>query len=57
VSHFAHLDAVSWVTGVLGAFLAFQANRVRFLFDEDALEVGAGVKAVNEGMLSLWLWG
>lgn len=39
VSHFAELDAVSLVTGVLGAFLAFQANRVRFVFDEEALEV------------------
>lgn len=31
---------MSYVTGVLGAFLAFQANRVRFVFDEEALEVG-----------------
>jgi hypothetical protein len=38
-AHFAHIDAVSYVTGVLGAFLAFQANRVKFVFDEDSLEV------------------
>lgn len=38
-SHFAHVDAVSYVTGALGAFLAFQANRVRFVFDGEALEV------------------
>ncbi|KAL4856373.1 hypothetical protein ACK3TF_003177 [Chlorella vulgaris] len=46
VAHFAHIDAVSYVTGALGAFLAFQANRVKFVFDEDSLEVliGAGAK-------------
>ncbi|EFN53913.1 hypothetical protein CHLNCDRAFT_136114 [Chlorella variabilis] len=45
-AHFAELDVVSYVTGVLGAFLAFQANRVRFVFDEEALEVliGPGAK-------------
>ncbi|KAL4440426.1 hypothetical protein ABPG75_003427 [Micractinium tetrahymenae] len=42
-AHFAHLpDAASWVPGVLGAFLAFQANRVRFVFDDEALEVVVG---------------
>lgn len=25
-AHFGHVDAVAWVTGVLGAFLAFQAS-------------------------------
>ncbi len=25
-AHFGHVDAVSWVTGVLGAFLAFQVT-------------------------------
>ncbi|PSC71883.1 DUF3119 family [Micractinium conductrix] len=44
-SHFAHVDAVSWVTGVLGAFLAFQANRVRFVFDDTSLEVLIGPAA------------
>ncbi len=38
-SHLAHVDALSYVTGVLGAFLAFQASRVQFVFDDEALEV------------------
>ncbi|PRW39141.1 hypothetical protein C2E21_7097 [Chlorella sorokiniana] len=41
-AHFGHVDAVSWVTGILGAFLAFQANRVKFVFDDKALEVLIG---------------
>ncbi|KAI7843317.1 hypothetical protein COHA_003018 [Chlorella ohadii] len=50
-AHFGHVDAVSWVTGVLGAFLAFQANRVKFVFDNDSLEVlvgpGSGKESEN----------
>ena len=34
------------MTGILGAFLAFQASRVRFVFDDEGLEVGG----------SLWLF-
>lgn len=39
LSHFAGSDAVAAVTGILGAFLAVQASRVRFVFDDEALEV------------------
>lgn len=40
VAHLAEVDSVAWVAGVLGAFLAFQAGRVKFVFDDEALEVG-----------------
>jgi len=33
---------VAAVTGILGAFLAFQASRVKFVFGPDALEVLVG---------------
>ncbi|GAB4814022.1 hypothetical protein N2152v2_001068 [Parachlorella kessleri] len=41
-SHLANVDAVSWLAGILGAFLAFQASRVQFVFDDEALEVVVG---------------
>lgn len=41
-SHLADVDAISYVTGILGAFLAFQASRVKFVFDDEALEVVVG---------------
>lgn len=41
-AHFAGNDVLAGVAGVLGAFLAFQATRVRFVFDADALEVVIG---------------
>lgn len=39
-SHFAHVDGLSVAAGVLGVFLAVQASRVQFVFDDEALEVG-----------------
>jgi hypothetical protein len=41
-AHLAGNDATAGVAGVLGAFLAFQATRVRFVFEDDALEVVIG---------------
>ena len=38
-AHFGGVDGVAAVTGVLGAFLAIQATRVRFVFDDEALQV------------------
>ena len=35
-------DAVAGVAGVLGAFLAVQATRVKFIFDDSSLEVLVG---------------
>ena len=37
-------DVLAGVFGVLGAFLAFQASRVKFVFEDDALEVVVGEK-------------
>ncbi len=35
-------DGIAGVCAVLGAFLAFQASRVKFVFDDEALEVVIG---------------
>ncbi|CAL5220775.1 g2841 [Coccomyxa viridis] len=37
--------ALAGLTGILGAFLAFQASRVKFVFDSDSLEVVLGNEA------------
>eukprot|EP00884_Botryococcus_braunii_P008115 jgi/Botrbrau1/17304/Bobra.0015s0057.1 len=44
LSAFEGNAVISGLTGVLGAFLAFQASRVRFRFEADALEVVIGNK-------------
>lgn len=45
ISHFGFSnDVAAGICGVLGAFLAFQASRVKFVFDKDALEVVVGDK-------------
>jgi hypothetical protein len=41
-AHFAGADAAAIPAGVLGAFLAIQASRVKFVFDDEALEVVIG---------------
>lgn len=40
-------DVLAGLLGVLGAFLAFQASRVKFVFDDDALEVVVGEKQME----------
>ena len=48
LSHIAFSnDGLAGVFGVLGAFLAFQASRVKFVFEDDALEVVVGEKQVE----------
>jgi hypothetical protein len=42
VAHLAGNDVAAGIAGVLGAFLAVQASRVRFVFEDDALEVVIG---------------
>lgn len=45
VSHVAFSNEIlAGILGVLGGFLAFQASRVKFVFDDDALEVVVGEK-------------
>lgn len=44
-SHFAGADVPAAISGILGAFLAIQASRVRFIFDDEALEVVIGAQA------------
>ena len=43
LSHFAFgNDVLAGLSGILGVFLAVQASRVRFVFDDEALEVVVG---------------
>jgi hypothetical protein len=43
LSHFAaQSDILAGLTGILGVFLAIQASRVKFVFDDEALEVVIG---------------
>lgn len=42
VAHFAGNDVAAGIAGILGAFLAVQATRVKFVFEDDALEVVIG---------------
>lgn len=45
VSHFGFSNEIlTGLLGVLGGFLAFQASRVKFVFEDDALEVVVGEK-------------
>ena len=37
-------DAIAAVMAILGGFLAFQASRVKFVFEDDAMEVVVGEK-------------
>lgn len=48
VSAFAGVEPLAWFTGILGVFLAFQSTRVRFQFEEDALEVVIAGKEEKE---------
>ena len=48
-AHLGHVDPLAWGAGVLGAFLAFQAGRVKFVFDDDALEVRHPAHAGGSG--------
>lgn len=50
LSHFGFSnDVLAGICGVLGAFLAVQASRVKFVFDKDSLEVVVGeAKAETE---------
>lgn len=45
LSHFGFSNEIlAGLTGVLGVFLAIQASRVKFIFDDEALEVVIGEK-------------
>jgi hypothetical protein len=52
VSHVAFSnDVFAGLCGVLGAFLAFQASRVRFVFDDEALEVVIGAQETENAFV------
>eukprot|EP01023_Acetabularia_acetabulum_P013825 TRINITY_DN1671_c0_g1_i5.p1 TRINITY_DN1671_c0_g1~~TRINITY_DN1671_c0_g1_i5.p1 ORF type:complete len:261 (+),score=28.10 TRINITY_DN1671_c0_g1_i5:303-1085(+) len=42
VGAYEGIDAVGWIFGILGVFLAIQASRVKFIFGPQALEVAIG---------------
>jgi hypothetical protein len=42
VSHFLGNDIAAGITGILGAFLTIQASRVKFVFEDEYLEVVIG---------------
>eukprot|EP00887_Chlorella_sp_A99_P007049 scaffold2.g7049.t1 len=50
-AHLAEVNSVAAVAGVLGAFLAFQAGRVSFVFDDQALEVVIGEKSTENAFV------
>eukprot|EP01026_Neomeris_dumetosa_P034684 TRINITY_DN27826_c0_g1_i2.p3 TRINITY_DN27826_c0_g1~~TRINITY_DN27826_c0_g1_i2.p3 ORF type:complete len:193 (+),score=17.94 TRINITY_DN27826_c0_g1_i2:104-682(+) len=42
VGIYERVDALAWICGILGVFLAVQASRVKFIFGPDTLEVAIG---------------